>query len=366
MSRNIGYATPDKNTPLAPFTFDRREVGPEDVRIDIAYCGVCHSDVHQARDEFGGALATLWPCLPGHEIAGTVAEVGSQVTRYAVGDRVGVGCLVYWGDESQRGVSEEQYQNPPAIFTYNGQDPDAGDVTLGGYSDEIVVNEHFVLRIPDAIPLEQAAPLLCAGVTTWSPLAHWNIGPGSVVAVAGLGGLGHLAVQLAKARGADRVIALTTSPDKADAVRALGADDVIDMTDEDAVEAQASSIDFVLSTIPTPFDMKPYLSLIRHDGALVTVGMLEPIHEEGIDFGFVSMNRITIAGSLIGSIAETQEVLDFAAEHGIAAEVKVIPVQQVNEAFDEMVANDIRFRFVIDSSTLDADRDSAAELPASQ
>jgi len=162
------------------------------------------------------------------------------------------------------------------------------------------------------------------------------------------------------------VIALTTSPDKADAVRALGADDVIDMTDEDAVEAHASSIDFVLSTIPTPFDMKPYLSLIRHDGALVTVGMLEPIHEEGIDFGFVSMNRITIAGSLIGSIAETQEVLDFAAEHGIAAEVKVIPVQQVNEAFDEMVANDIRFRFVIDSSTLDADRDSAAELPASQ
>lgn len=365
MGKNIGYATPDKTTPLAPFTFDRRDVGPEDVRIDIAYCGVCHSDVHQARDEFGGALATLWPCLPGHEIAGTVAEVGTDVTTYAVGDRVGVGCLVYWGDESQRGVPEEQYQNPPAIFTYNGQDPETGAVTLGGYSDEIVVNQHFVLRIPDAIPLEEAAPLLCAGVTTWSPLAHWNVGPGSTVAIAGLGGLGHLGLQLAKARGADRVIALTTTPDKADDLRELGADEVVDMSDEEAVERLAASVDFILSTIPTPFDMKPYLSLIRHDGALVTVGMLEPIHEEGIDFGAVSMSRITIAGSLIGSIAETQEVLVFAAEHGVRPEVQVIPVQEVNRAFDEMVANNIRFRYVIDSKSLEADRESADELPMS-
>ena len=364
MASNIGYATPDKNTPLAPYTFDRREVAAEDVRIDIAYCGVCHSDVHQARDEFGGALATLWPCLPGHEIAGTVAEVGADVTAFAVGDRVGVGCLVYWGDESQRGVSEEQYQNPPAIFTYNGKDPATGKVTLGGYSDEIVVNQHFVLRIPDAIPLEQAAPLLCAGVTTWSPLEHWNVGAGTTVAIAGLGGLGHLALQLAKARGADRVIALTTTPDKADDLRELGADDVVDMNDDDAVQAHAASIDFVLSTIPTPFDMRPYLSLIRHDGALVTVGMLEPIHEAGIDFGAVSMSRITIAGSLIGSIAETQQVLDFAAEHGIRPEVKVIPVQQVNEAFDEMVANAVRFRYVIDNSTLEQDRERAETLPA--
>lgn len=352
MPRNIGYATPDASTPLAPYPFDRRDVGPEDVRIDIRYCGVCHSDVHQARDEFGGALATVYPCMPGHEIAGVVTEIGSDVTTHSVGDRVGVGCLVYWGAEDQRGVEEEQYQNPPAVFTYNGEDPDTGKVTLGGYSDEIVVNAHFVLHIPDSIPLEKAAPLLCAGVTTWSPLRHWDVGPGSTVAVAGLGGLGHLALKLAKARGADRVIALTTSPEKKDEILALGADQVVVMTDEDDVEANAASIDFILSTIPTPFDMKPYISLVKHDGALVTVGMLEPIHEEGLDFAAVSMQRITVAGSLIGSIAETQEVLDFCAEHDIAADVEVISIEKINEAFDDMVEGDVRFRYVIDSSTL--------------
>ena len=209
-----------------------------------------------------------------------------------------------------------------------------------------------MLRIPDALPLEQAAPILCAGVTTWSPLRHWNVGPGSVVGVAGIGGLGHMAVQLAKARGAAKVVALTTTPQKADAALRLGDDEVVVMVDAEALTAHAASLDFLLSTIPTPFDMKPYVSLVKHDGVLVSVGMLEPVHEGAIDFGVVTMQRITIAASMIGSIAETQEVLDFCAEHGITADVQVIPVQDVNAAFDQIVANDVRFRYVIDSATL--------------
>ena len=358
MPANIGYATTDARSPLTPFPFDRDPLGAEDVRIEIAFCGVCHSDVHQARDEFGeGPLSTNFPCMPGHEIVGEVVEIGADVSRHVVGDRVGVGCMVYWGAEDQRSVTAEQYQEPPAVFTYNGLDPDSGTVTFGGYSDEIVVNEHFVLKIPDAVSSQAAAPILCAGVTTWSPLKHWQIGSGSTVGIAGLGGLGHLAVQLAKARGADKVVVLTTSPDKRDAALALGADDVLDMTDHAAVEAASGSLTFILSTIPTRFDMKPYLSLIAHDGALVTVGMLEPVAPEGIDFGTVSMKRLTIAGSLIGSIAETQEVLDFCAEHEIAAEVEIIDITTINDAFDRMVDEDVRFRYVIDNSTLRTGKD---------
>lgn len=355
MPANIGYATPDAKSPLAPYEFDRRPVGPEDVRIDVAFCGVCHSDVHQARDEFGGPLATNFPCMPGHEIVGTVAEVGDQVRAYGVGDRVGVGCMIYWGAEEQRGAGEEQYRTPPPVYTYNTPDPDSGEVTFGGYSDQVVVNEHFVLRIPDGLPLEKAAPLLCAGVTTWSPLRHWDVGAGKVVGVAGLGGLGglgHMAVQLAKARGADRVVVLTTTPEKAERARRLGADDVVVMSDDSQVEEHAASLDFLLTTIPTAFDLKPYVSLVKHDGALVTVGMLEPSLPGAVDFAAVSMRRITIAGSLIGSIAETQQVLDFCAEHDITAEVEVIPFGKINDAFDDMVANEVRFRYVVDAATL--------------
>ncbi|MFG6444639.1 NAD(P)-dependent alcohol dehydrogenase [Microbacterium sp. P07] len=353
---NIGYAATSKTTPLAPYTFQRGPVGAEDVRITIEFCGVCHSDVHQARDEFGGALGTQYPCMPGHEIVGTVAEIGAEVTRYTVGDRVGVGCMVFWGSEQQRGVVEEQYQVPPPVFTYNAADPDTGEITFGGYSDEIVVNEHFVLRIPESIPSEQAAPLLCAGVTTWSPMEHWNVGPGHTVAIAGIGGLGHVAVKLAKARGADRVIALTTTAEKKDEILALGADEVILMTDDDALEQHAGTVDFLLTTIPTPFDFNPYIGLLAHDGALVTVGMLEPIHEGGIDFAAVAMKRATIASSMIGSITETQEVLDFAAEHGTLPDVEIIPIQDINATFDRIVDNDARFRYVIDIATLASDR----------
>lgn len=353
MPATLGWATRDAKSPLAPFPFDRAPLGDEDVRIDIVNCGVCHSDVHQARDEWAAdALKTNFPCMPGHEITGTVTEIGSKVTTHAVGDRVGVGCMVYWGAEDQRDVVEENYQVPPAVFTYNAPDPDDGSVTFGGYSDQIVVNAHFVLRLPDALPFEQAAPILCAGVTTWSPLRKWGVGAGQTVAVAGIGGLGHMAIQLAKARGADRVVALTTTPDKVELAKRLGADDAVLMGDSDAVAALESSFDFVLTTIPTAFDMNPYLNLIKHDGTLVTVGMLEPIPEGGIDFALVSQKRISISGSMIGDIAETQEVLDFCAEHGVAAEVQVIPIDRINEAFDEIVANDVHFRYVIDSSSL--------------
>lgn len=352
MASNIGYAASDATSPLAPLEFDRRPVGPEDVRLEIKFCGVCHSDIHQARDEWGGALATAYPCVPGHEIVGIVAEVGSDVTRYTVGDRVGVGCMVDWGAEETRGLPDEQYRWPFPVFTYNAKDPRTGEITFGGYSDQIVVNEHFVLRIPDSLPLEQAAPMLCAGVTTWSPLRHWNVGPGKVVGVAGIGGLGHVAIQLAKARGAEKVIAFTTSPDKRDDALRLGADEVVVMGDEQDVAARAGSLDFLLSTIPTAFDMKPYVSLLKHDGALVTVGALAPTPAGGIDLLPVTMSRMTIAGSLIGSIEETQEVLEFCAEHGITADIEVIPIDKVNEAFDRVKAKDVRFRFVIDSSTL--------------
>ena len=351
MPRNIGYATADKDSPLEPWPFDRPAVGAEDVRIDIAFCGVCHSDVHQARAEMGGDLATNFPCMPGHEIAGTVTEVGADVTRHAVGDRVGVGCLVYWGDESQRGVEDEQYQQPPAVFTYNAPDPETGEVTFGGYSDEIVVHEHFVLKIPDALELDAAAPLLCAGVTTYAPLTRWGV-EGKTVGIAGLGGLGHLAIKLAKALGAAKVVALTTTPDKADDARASGADEVVVMTDDDAVEAAADSLELVLSTIPTAFDMNPYLSLLAANGVLATVGMLEPIGDGAIDFGVVSLKRLTIGGSLIGNLAQTQEVLDFCAEHGISADIEKISIEDINEAFDRMVAEDVRFRYVIDNATL--------------
>ncbi len=353
MSRNIGYATDRASAPLGPWPFDRPAVGAEDVLIDIAFCGVCHSDIHQARDDIGGPLATNYPCMPGHEIVGTVAQVGDQVTAHRVGDRVAVGCLVYWGDESQRGVEDEQYQDPPPIFTYNAVDPSTGEVTFGGYSDQIVVHEHFVLRVPDALELDVAAPLLCAGVTTFAPLRRWGAGPGTRVAVAGLGGLGHIAIKLAKAMGADRVLALTTTPDKARAAEAAGADEVVVMTDEAQTEANVGAVDLILSTIPTGFDMNPYLTLLRPGGVLTTVGLLEPVRDGAIDFRLVTLKKLTIAGSLIGNLAETQEVLDFCADHGVTADIEKISVDEINTAHDRMVDGDIPFRYVIDNSTLE-------------
>lgn len=324
------------------------------MRIDIAYCGVCHSDVHQARDEWGGALATNFPCMPGHEIAGTIAEVGERVSKFSIGDRVGVGCMIDSCGccrSCQDGL--EQFCLAEPTWTYNSRDEATGEVTFGGFSNDIVVAQRFVLRIPDSIELRQAAPLLCAGITAYSPLRHWKIGHGHRVGVAGIGGLGHMAIQFAKALGAT-VVALTRSAEKADRARSLGASHVIVMTDTAQVEKHAASLDFILSTIPTAFDVSLYLALARRDGTLVSVGTLERLAHGAVDLGAMCVSRQTIGGSLIGGIAETQEMLTFCAECGIRPETELIGVDSINHAFDRIVDGDVRFRYVVDLSTLPA------------
>jgi uncharacterized zinc-type alcohol dehydrogenase-like protein len=350
---SVGYAAKRKRAKLKPFHFEREEPGADEVQLEVLYCGVCHSDLHQVRDEWHN---TVYPCLPGHEIVGRVTRVGAAVTSHQVGDLVGVGCMVD-SCGSCRGCRDglEQYCEGPkgATLTYNGPMQPDGTNTFGGYSDTIVVKEHFVLRIPEALAargLERVAPLLCAGITTYSPLRHWKAGPGQEVAVVGLGGLGHMAVQLAKALGA-RVTVITSSKEKDGDARRLGAADVL-LEDDDEAMAQAElRFDLVLSTLPDPYDLNPYVKLVKRDGALVVVGVLAP-YEKPLDNSEVAFHRRTVAGSLIGGIAETQEVLDFCATHGITADVEVIPIQEINEAFDRMQEGDVRFRFVIDMATL--------------
>ena len=351
---NIGYATPDADSPLSEKTFERRAVGANDVRIDIAFCGVCHSDVHQARDELPGeALQTNFPCMPGHEITGTVAEVGENVTKFSEGDRVGVGCMVDSCGHCKRcKAGLEQFCLNGFTLTYNTPDPDSGEPTYGGYSDGIVVTEDFVLRIPDEIPLEKAAPLLCAGITTFSPLKHWDIGSGHRIGVAGIGGLGNMAIKLAKALGAT-VVALTTTPEKTDKARELGADEVIVMGEEEAVAENAASLDFILSTIPEGFDPNPYLGLLALDGELVSVGCLEPLSDPP-SMDTMVISRLSVGASFIGGIPETQEVLDFCVEHDIAADIEVVDIGDINAVFDKVNDGDVHHRFVIDSSTLPA------------
>lgn len=353
---NIGYATDAADQPLAPRTFERPAVGPRDVQIEIAYCGICHSDVHQCRDEWGGDLATNYPCMPGHEIAGTVTAVGDQVTRHAVGDRVGVGCFI-WScrecDACKEGLEQYCESDQGVTFTYNAPDPDTGEVTFGGYSDGIVVDERFVLAIPDAFTLEEAAPLLCAGITTYSPLKYWKAGPGKRVGVAGIGGLGHIAIQIAKGLGAE-VVALTRTEEKAGDAKELGADDVLLMSDDGAVEGAAESLDLVLSTIPTAFDVEPYLGLLRRDGTFASVGCLEPLGEGSVNMATLSLGRRKIAGSLVGGLPETQEMLDFCAELGIKPQIKVISADEINDAFDQVNDAAVRYRFVIDADTIRA------------
>jgi uncharacterized zinc-type alcohol dehydrogenase-like protein len=350
MIASAGYATPDAKSPLARIEFERRDVGPGDVLIDIEFCGVCHSDLHQVRDEWHN---TVYPSLPGHEIVGRVAAVGAEVTVHVVGDRVGVGCMVDSCQECEPcREGEEQYCEGPKGWTatYNGPLKPDGTNTYGGYSKNIVVRQEFVVRIPEALEAAAAAPLLCAGVTTFSPLQTWAVEPGDKVGVVGMGGLGHVAVQLARAIGA-QVVAFTTSPDKVEDAESFGADAVVISTDEEAMAEHELSFDFILSTVPTKHDVNPYIKLLKRDASLVMVGALEPL--EPIDHSQVAFHRRSIAGSLIGGIAETQAVLDFAAENGIAAQVEVIPIDRINEAFDAMNAGDVRYRYVIDMSTLD-------------
>ncbi len=340
------YATPGPTAPLGPFALERREPGPADVVIDILYCGICHSDIHQARDEWGGSR---YPMVPGHEIVGRVARTGAAVTRFKPGDLAGVGCFVdscRTCDSCREGL--EQYCERHMVATYNGTEHD-GTPTFGGYSSAIVVDENYVLAIPDGAPLDRTAPLLCAGITTYSPLRHWEVGPGSRVGILGLGGLGHVGVRIAAALGAE-VTVLSTSPEKEADARRLGAHRFLLTSDQEQVRQARASLDFILDTVSAPHDLQPYLRLLARDGAMVQVGA-PPEPAAVAAFALIS-GRKTLAGSSIGGIRETQEMLDFCAEHGITADVEVIPMHRVNEAYDRTVAGDVHYRFVIDMATL--------------
>ena len=350
MTQTIGYAATSADAPLGPFHLERREPTSRDVRIDILFCGVCHSDLHTARGEWGG---TTYPVVPGHEIVGRVAEVGSDVTTHRVGDLVGVGCMV---DSCQHCAScaegLEQYCENGMTGTYNSADKHTGGVTYGGYSKSIVVDEKFVLRVSDKLDPAAVAPLLCAGITTWSPLRHWKVGKGHRVGVVGLGGLGHMAIKLAHALGA-HVVLFTTSPNKRDDALELGADEVVISKDAAAMAARANSLDFIINTVAVPHNLDDFLVLLKRDGVMTLVGAPPEPHPSPTVFNLI-MKRRSLAGSLIGGIAETQEMLDFCAEHGIVSEIEIIPMAQIDTAYDRMLKSDVKYRFVIDMQSLQA------------
>ncbi|MGY1763488.1 NAD(P)-dependent alcohol dehydrogenase [Geodermatophilus sp. SYSU D00779] len=340
------YAAPAAGRPLAPTTVERRDVGPDDVLIEIEYAGICHSDIHTVNGDWG---PQPFPVVPGHEIVGVVAEVGSDVTRHRVGDRVGVGCMVNSCRECANCRSgDEQYCLNGMVPTYAGTDRD-GSTTHGGYSTHVVVDADFVLRVPDGIDPAAAAPLLCAGITTYSPLRRWGAGPGTQVAVVGLGGLGHMAVKLAHAMGAEVTVLSQSLKKQEDGLR-LGADSYHATSDPDTFAQLAGRFDLIVNTVSAPIDVDAYLSLLAVDGALVNVGA--PAEPLSLNVMSLIGGRRTYAGSMIGGIAETQEMLDFCAEHGIGAEVEVIAADQVNEAYERVLASDVRYRFVIDTATL--------------
>jgi len=339
-------AAPSATEPLVRTTIERRDVGPKDVLIEIAYAGICHSDIHTVRGEWG---EIQYPQVVGHEIVGVVTEVGDEVSSHAVGDRVGVGCMVNSCRECENcRAGLEQYCYEGNIGTYAAVDRD-GSVTQGGYSTHVVVDEAFVLRVPESIPYEAAAPLLCAGITTYSPLAHWDAGPGKKVAVVGLGGLGHMAVKIAAAMGAEVTVLSQSTAKQADSER-FGAVAHYATKDPETFEKLASSFDLIINTVSAKLDLEAYLGLLRLNGALVAVGA--PPEPFAVQAFTLFNNRRTFAGSTIGGIAETQEMLDFCAERGIAAEVEVISADQVNEAYERVLASDVRYRFVIDASTI--------------
>lgn len=343
-----GYAAQSATSDVAPFDFERRELRPDDVLIEILYCGVCHSDLHTARNDWGG---TKYPVVPGHEIVGRVLEVGSAVKKFRAGQNVAVGCMV----DSCRSCTNcsqglEQYCENVATFTYNSTDRHDGMPTYGGYSDRIVVSEDFVLSVPDGLDLAAVAPVLCAGITTWSPLRHWKVGKGSRVAVVGLGGLGHMALKLAKALGAE-VTLISRSPGKADDARRLGASEVVFSTDEEQMEAVKGSFDLIIDTVPNMHELNPYIPLLSTSGTLVLVGFLGDL-DEMLNTRPMIMGRKSIAGSLIGGIPETQELLDFCGEHGITSDIELIRMDEINEAYERMLKSDVKYRFVIDMATL--------------
>jgi uncharacterized zinc-type alcohol dehydrogenase-like protein len=345
------YSARSPTSPLAATTIPRRDPTPHDVQIEILFCGICHSDLHTARNEWSGVMPTVYPCVPGHEIIGRVTKVGSAVTRFAPGELAAVGCMVDSDGtcpECQAGL--EQFC-PNGTLTYNAPDKHLGGVTYGGYSEGVVVDERFALRVPSNLDLAGAAPLLCAGITTYSPMRHWGVTTGKKVGVVGLGGLGHMGVKFAHALGA-HVVAFTTSPSKKEDALRLGADEVVVSRNADEMRKHAGSIDFILDAVSADHDINAYIQLLRRDGNITLVGAPEkPLAVAA--FGLL-LGRRSLSGSPIGGIAETQEMLDFCGKHGITADVEVIPIQKINEAYERLLKSDVKYRFSIDMASLES------------
>ncbi len=350
MGQVKGYAAESAASPLKPFSFERRELRPNDVQIEILYCGICHSDLHVAKNEWKN---TIYPVVPGHEIVGRVSKIGSAVKSFKVGDLAAIGCII----GSCRNCPScnnglEQYCEQQFTLVFNSKDKE-GNINYGGFSSQIIADENYVLRIPKKFPekdLAKVAPILCAGITTYSPLRHWKVGKGSKVGVVGLGGLGHMAVKLAHAMGA-HVVLFTTSPGKTADAKRLGADEVVISKNEEEMKKQAASFDFILNTVAAPHNLDQFLTLLKRDGTMCVVGLPAEPHPP-LNVGNLIFLRRSLAGSVIGGIAETQELLDFCADKNVTSDVEVVPIQKINEAFDRMVKNDVKYRFVIDMSSL--------------
>lgn len=349
MSHAVGYAARSARSPLSRFEFERREPGPTDVEIEILFCGVCHSDLHTARGEWPG---TVYPCVPGHEIVGRVTRVGSDVKGFRVGSLAAVGCMVdSCGDCSACRAGLEQYCEGDLVFTYNRPDRHMGGTTYGGYSNLVVVTERFVLHLPEGLDAAAAAPLLCAGITTYSPLKNWNVGKGTRVGVVGLGGLGHMGVKLARALGA-HVVLFTTSPGKTEDARRLGADEVVVSMRSEEMKRQRGALEFILDTVSATHDLDEYLKLLRWGGTLCLVGLPKDENPAPSASVLVSKRR-QLAGSMIGGIRETQEMLDFCAARGIVSDIETIPMAKIEEAYARMLASDVKYRFVVDMASLE-------------
>jgi uncharacterized zinc-type alcohol dehydrogenase-like protein len=347
MSKVKAYGAQASDANLEALDIERREITADDVKIEIDYCGVCHSDIHQVRNDWKNSK---YPVVPGHEIIGRVTQVGKNVSNFKEGDLVGVGCMVDSCQECDSCKEDlEQFCENGATLTYNSKDEHLGGHTFGGYSEQIVVDKEFVLKVPENIDAKAAAPLLCAGITTYSPLRHWNVKKGDKVGVIGLGGLGHMGVKFAHAIGA-HVVMITTSPSKSEDAKKLGADEVLISKNEEDMKKQAGSFDFLLNTVPVGHDMNPYVALLKRDATMVLVGAIEPL--DPVHGGGLIGGRKRIAGSVIGGIKETQEMLDFCGEHNIVSDIEMIDMQNINEAFDRVVKSDVKYRFVIDMKSL--------------
>lgn len=347
MNKVKAYGAQASDANLEALDIERRDITANDVKIDILYCGVCHSDIHQVRNDWKNSN---YPVVPGHEIIGKVTKVGENVKNFKEGDLVGVGCMVDSCQECDSCKEDlEQFCEKGATLTYNSKDKHLGGYTFGGYSEQVIVDKDFVLKVPENIDARGAAPLLCAGITTWSPLRHWKVKKGDKVGVIGLGGLGHMGVKFAHALGA-HVVMITTSPSKADDAKELGADEVLVSKDEDAMRKQAGTFDFLLNTVPVGHDVNPYVALLKRDATMVLVGAIEPL--DAIHGGGLIGGRKSIAGSVIGGIKETQEMLDFCGDHNIVSDIEMIDMQNINEAFERVVKSDVKYRFVIDMKSL--------------